>query len=379
MKPPTFRRWNNGDLSRNDFRAKRVRAARERSLDSPLEAVSSRLRPAGPPAWFPGWPARLSFFDTGDPAVTLWSEVETAEALFGETGMTTYWYIPPGDARTDRLLAVLAIPGVAMGRLEVVAERRDGGVLVRSDLEYTALGKRGNDLLGEGTTERMGAMLDTLAESLDGSAASVPAGSGAPASGPTSRTVGASHEIVADADLNRIFALACPVAELDWINDWEFDMVYSESGRNEPGCTFVEPFSGVLAFRSVGMNTVWHTTAYDAGDCHFQAVQLAGDFAIGTFDFSATELAGGDSRLRWSLTHTALNEKGDRILAEGGQEDRMRLVLEILAESGRRYLESGELYRLPVVKQIEIARGLASAAVSRSAQRLHAAPKYQPR
>jgi hypothetical protein len=37
------------------------------------------------------------------------------------------------------------------------------------------------------------------------------------------------------ARADECFALACPVAELAWIDNWQFHLLYSDSGRNEEG------------------------------------------------------------------------------------------------------------------------------------------------
>ncbi len=49
-----------------------------------------------------------------------------------------------------------------------------------------------------------------------------------------------------DAPSEHIFPLACPVEELRWIPDWEYELVYSQSGVNETDCIFVACYCVVL-------------------------------------------------------------------------------------------------------------------------------------
>ncbi|NOY70147.1 MAG: hypothetical protein GXP53_11815 [Deltaproteobacteria bacterium] len=52
------------------------------------------------------------------------------------------------------------------------------------------------------------------------------------------------------ADADAVFALACPVEELKWIYKWEFDMIFSCSGKNETNCIFKESMSGLFVLNS---------------------------------------------------------------------------------------------------------------------------------
>jgi hypothetical protein len=53
-----------------------------------------------------------------------------------------------------------------------------------------------------------------------------------------------------------VFPLLCPVMERDWIDGWECNMIYSESGFIEKDCVFTTTHHG-------NQETVWHVTQYD--------------------------------------------------------------------------------------------------------------------
>ena len=50
------------------------------------------------------------------------------------------------------------------------------------------------------------------------------------------------------ASSGNIFPLACPVEELRWIPEWDYQLIYSKSGVNETNCIFNEDKSGAHNF-----------------------------------------------------------------------------------------------------------------------------------
>ena len=147
------------------------------------------------------------------------------------------------------------------------------------------------------------------------------------------------------APASRCFSLACPVEELKWIDNWEFDMIYSESGKNENNCIFREDMSGLFVLNLPELSTYWHTTLYDAVKHRFHALLMYGDKAAGKFEFEVRDDRDGYSISSWKLTYTALNEEGNR-LADESLKDRMLGMLDFLGESAKHYLETGEMLQI---------------------------------
>jgi hypothetical protein len=54
----------------------------------------------------------------------------------------------------------------------------------------------------------------------------------------------------------RVFPLLCPVREADWVPEWQYRMIYSQSGVAEFGCVFATPNEG-------GSETLWLVSEYD--------------------------------------------------------------------------------------------------------------------
>lgn len=57
-------------------------------------------------------------------------------------------------------------------------------------------------------------------------------------------------------NIKEVFSLLCPVKEKDWIDGWNYKMIYSISGLIEKNCVFTTAHHGNL-------ETVWHVTQYD--------------------------------------------------------------------------------------------------------------------
>jgi len=151
-----------------------------------------------------------------------------------------------------------------------------------------------------------------------------------------------SNQLKINATPNDVFTLACPVEELKWIRNWEFDMIYSESGVNENNCIFRESMSGLFVLDAPDVDTFWYTTLYDKESHRFHALLMFGNLAAGKFEFTVTENENGSSIATWRLTYTALNEEGNEI-ADDALKERMLGMLNFLGESAKHYLETGEM------------------------------------
>ena len=57
------------------------------------------------------------------------------------------------------------------------------------------------------------------------------------------------------ASPERVFPLLCPVREAEWVPDWQYRLIYSESGIAELGCVFTTRDDD-------GSETTWVVTEY---------------------------------------------------------------------------------------------------------------------
>jgi hypothetical protein len=146
------------------------------------------------------------------------------------------------------------------------------------------------------------------------------------------------------ADPDAVFALACPKEELKWIDQWQYDMIYSDSGKNENNCIFKEKMSGLFVLNAPDIDTYWYTTLYDRLSRRFHSLLIYGNAAAGKFELEVKDFGNGNSEAIWGLTFTALNEQGNR-LADDTLKDRMTGMLQFLGESAKHYLETGKMLK----------------------------------
>ena len=52
-----------------------------------------------------------------------------------------------------------------------------------------------------------------------------------------------------NAEPSVVHALICPVKEAEWLEGWDYDLIYSQSGVAEYGCVFTS--------QSAGEETIW--------------------------------------------------------------------------------------------------------------------------
>jgi len=359
------KQWNQGDLNQNPFVMQRTHTTHRVLIDAPVARLFERACLAGQPGWLPVGSARLSYSDSGkDEKNALWSESETGPALFRKPALRTFWTTTLLDPERHRYQAVLSNPELAMGTLDVEMEEQDDGTVVRFDLSYTVLSEAGSALFDEEIGGRLDRLLEGFGHTLTSSltaelAPPVTAGSH------QAQRRGVQHEMTISGDIDECFALACPVAELLWVDDWQFDLIYSKSGRNETGCIFLEPGTGLSIVRSPGANTYWYTTRFDTEQHRFEAIWLTRDLTIARWELNMTDLGGGQTRVHWSLIYTGLGRDGSRIIGESGFDERMKRVLSFLATSLKHYVETGSIYRLSSQRKVQIAASLIGAALGR--------------
>jgi hypothetical protein len=160
----------------------------------------------------------------------------------------------------------------------------------------------------------------------------------------TATRVSTHFNIKIQADPDEVFELACPKEELKWIDQWQYDMIYSKSGKNENNCIFKEKMSGLFVLNAPDMDTHWCTTLYEKQSRRFHALLIYGNAAIGKFEFEVSGTGNGIAEASWHLTFTALNKNGNR-LADEALIDRMTAKLQFLGESAKHYLETGKMLK----------------------------------
>lgn len=364
------KKWNQGKLDENSFAMQRERASHQVPIDTPVARLFALACQAGQPGWLPAGSVRLLGSDSGkDEIDAVWSDSETGAALLQQPALVSFWTTTLIDAEAHRYQAVLAQPELAVGTLDVEMVPAGNRTVVRFSLSYTALSEAGSALFGEGVKQRLEELLKVFGETLASLAATGEVLAVATDSRrATRRTIEHAADITGDID--ECFTLACPVAELLWIDGWQFDLVYSQCGVNETGCVFLEPFTGLSILRRPGANNYWYVTCFDREAHLFEAVWMTQDLTIARWQVTMTEIGGGQVRVRWRLRYTGLGPEGSSILAERGFDGRMKQALQFLTISLKTYVETGVLYQVPGSRKLQLAAALIGAALGRHYRRV---------
>jgi hypothetical protein len=152
------------------------------------------------------------------------------------------------------------------------------------------------------------------------------------------RRVICHHEEKIPASPATIFPLLCPIEEYKWIDEWECELVYSDSGVVEDNCIFREQISSVLFGSSAP--AAWITTLHDPDNFRRHFV-IFNDELVRKAEVSIEDSGGGISTVRWTTIATTLNEKGNEGFDD--LEGKLQLMLRFIATSLRHYCETGQI------------------------------------
>ena len=105
-----------------------------------------------------------------------------------------------------------------------------------------------------------------------------------------------------------VFPQFCPAREADWINGWTVDLIYTETGYAEPLAVFRTPASNVLG---AGL---WMLTTVEPNRL-LEAVMFQQDHdVLEHMRLVVVDLGDGRTEVTWTITMTALSEKGNAVL-----------------------------------------------------------------
>jgi len=135
-----------------------------------------------------------------------------------------------------------------------------------------------------------------------------------------------SYEI--SAPPQAIFPLLCPVREYDWIDGWQGQLVYSDSGVAEDNCIFTTDFHGVVM--------TWSAVRYEP-PTRIAYLAIAPGRVVMHINIDL-ESVQGKTRLHWTRVFTGLSEQGNQDLGWWTEESEKKL-----GEKLEYYLRTGKM------------------------------------
>lgn len=149
-----------------------------------------------------------------------------------------------------------------------------------------------------------------------------------------------SHLMEVKGSPEQVFPLLCPVREYEWIDGWQCEVVYTQSGFAELDCIFKTNFP------ADGPEDTWVVCRYEAP----QAIEFVRVNALRAMRFSIrledVKTVGEKpiSRWRWQQTITGLNEEGVALAAAMTDEAYSAKIVDVERKLNH-FLETGTMLK----------------------------------
>jgi hypothetical protein len=148
-----------------------------------------------------------------------------------------------------------------------------------------------------------------------------------------------SYEQNIHADPARVFNLLCPVKEAEWLDGWDYTLLYSKSGLAEEGCVFISRQEGEK-------DTIWMITRREVQNREIEFVRATPESRIARLTIAVDEKAENRSTVKIAYFITALCEEGNKFL-ETCTRDNFEAGMKYREKSMNYYLETGKKLRRP--------------------------------
>ena len=133
---------------------------------------------------------------------------------------------------------------------------------------------------------------------------------------------------------DEVFPLLCPVREYEWIEPWQCDMVYSESGIAENNCIFLTDLP------DRGGPEIWTVSRYEPNRC-IEFVRFTPGEKIVRLDIWLAPTASGHCDLLWRKIFTGLSQNGNRVV-ETLANNQFEIESQMIQRMLDHYLKTGQ-------------------------------------
>ena len=104
-----------------------------------------------------------------------------------------------------------------------------------------------------------------------------------------------------NAQPEMVFPLLCPVREKDWIDGWDYKMIFSRSGLIEEGCIFSTVHQGKEP-------TIWYVTRHDVKNYIVEFVRISPGEEVVKIIIALQGQDNGTTTAEITYEYTGLNE-----------------------------------------------------------------------
>jgi len=133
---------------------------------------------------------------------------------------------------------------------------------------------------------------------------------------------------------DKVFPLLCPVCEAEWLDGWQYEMIYSESGFVEEGAVFSTPHSGEE-------DTVWVVTKHVQANRKVEFTRFTNNSRTCVLKISVISRDSISSFVDILYTYTAVSAAGNNFIDSFTEEIFLEAVT-FWEKSMNYFLETGE-------------------------------------
>ncbi len=137
-----------------------------------------------------------------------------------------------------------------------------------------------------------------------------------------------------NATPERVFPLLCPVREAEWLDGWQYTMIYSKSGVIEEGAVFSTPHPGEE-------DTVWIVTRHDPRKREVEFTRFTPASRICVLQIAVRAKDEDKSLVDISYTYTATAPAGNAFI-QSLTEEAFVGAMKFWEKSVNYYLETGK-------------------------------------
>ena len=142
-----------------------------------------------------------------------------------------------------------------------------------------------------------------------------------------------------DAEPDVVFPLLCPVREAEWLDGWDYKMIYSASGLVEEGAVFSTSNPGEE-------DTIWVVTRHDPTARRVEFARFTPHSRTCYLTIAVSALGADRSHVDVSYSYTSIAPAGNRFLERWSESAFLDAVV-FWERSMNHFLKTGE--KLPSV------------------------------
>jgi len=135
---------------------------------------------------------------------------------------------------------------------------------------------------------------------------------------------------------DRVFELLCPVKEADWLEDWQYRLIYSDSGYAEENCVFASLEPGED-------DTIWMITKRDTAAREIEFVYFIPGIRVTRLFINVRQKENNASWVDIKYIHTPYTEEGNRFTEKHNSLEAFSRQMKHWEDSMNFYLGSGKM------------------------------------